>query len=481
MTDDEEEGEEGGGGAIEDAFETEGYRIDDPSGTEPGSHATAELKQHQQQAQQPIAAASNGKTGKAGSRSKVAYGSAPNADPKWHGTGGYTGLAGDPEAEISERALERHTEEERLRFENEALREMLRVSADLTPETAKRFGIEMPPPPPPPGAMSLSLGKPRSQLKRSPSSSGGQQQQQATETGGSTGSSSPGGDTRSPLAPFAPTHMTSGAGGPPQLQEGSTMTGTLASPELLERSSPPTLRAQHQSQNNQRRALEEEATEALPPSMIDEGPPPSSYHAQAMNSSAIEDDDEGIEEEATATAPVPFAIEERDTLAGETQLLSEQSSEGLKASLKSEEARLEQVKGILNNEEGSVDESSSEPVVLNDLLRDGEKREEEEEEKETATGPAVSEKAEKGGSEEEGGSVHRERLLQETEEELEKVPTPSSTHDQVDGVGDDTVGDDTIGDDTIQAGGVESSEPVAHHTTEEPAAAGEAHMNKATS
>lgn len=137
-----------------DSFESEGYRVGSPSG---GSRLTISVEGKQQK-----------KIG-----SKTGYGSAPSRDPRWYGTGGYTGLQGDPEAEKADRALEAMTEEERLRKENETLRELLRVSADITPEVAREFGIEIPAPPSAagwtkegiPGAHKLSLGKPRGSRK----------------------------------------------------------------------------------------------------------------------------------------------------------------------------------------------------------------------------------------------------------------------------------------------------------------------------
>ncbi|KAJ9475522.1 hypothetical protein PHBOTO_005581 [Pseudozyma hubeiensis] len=46
-------------------------------------------------------------------------------DPKWYGSGGYTGKTTDPIALRAEEALESLTEEERLRMENDTLRELL--------------------------------------------------------------------------------------------------------------------------------------------------------------------------------------------------------------------------------------------------------------------------------------------------------------------------------------------------------------------
>lgn len=113
-----------------DPFEAEGYRVGSPSGIGPSSLAESSSKGH----------GSNTK------RAKTGYGSAPSRDPRWYGTGGYTGLQGDPEAEKAEKALQARTEEERLRKENETLRELLRISTDITPEIAREFGIEIPAP-----------------------------------------------------------------------------------------------------------------------------------------------------------------------------------------------------------------------------------------------------------------------------------------------------------------------------------------------
>ncbi|CDS01046.1 uncharacterized protein SPSC_01089 [Sporisorium scitamineum] len=46
-------------------------------------------------------------------------------DPKWYGSGGYTGKTTDPVALRADEALEQLTEEERLRMENDTLRELL--------------------------------------------------------------------------------------------------------------------------------------------------------------------------------------------------------------------------------------------------------------------------------------------------------------------------------------------------------------------
>lgn len=112
-----------------DPFEAEGYRVGSPSGIGPSSLAESSLKRH----------------GSA-KRAKTGYGSAPSRDPRWYGTGGYTGVQGDPEAEKAERALQARTEEERLRKENETLRELLRISTDITPQVAREFDIEIPAP-----------------------------------------------------------------------------------------------------------------------------------------------------------------------------------------------------------------------------------------------------------------------------------------------------------------------------------------------
>lgn len=139
-----------------DPFEAEGYRVGSPSGIGPSEPAET------------------GSTGQdSGRKSKAGYGSAPSRDPRWYGTGGYTGLQGDPEAEKAERALQARTEEERLRRENETLRELLRISADATPEIAREFGIEIAPPPTVATSWSsaglnsgkLSLGKARGSRK----------------------------------------------------------------------------------------------------------------------------------------------------------------------------------------------------------------------------------------------------------------------------------------------------------------------------
>jgi hypothetical protein len=138
-----------------DPFEAEGYRVGSPSGIGPSSHTITSTK-----------STSGAK------RAKTGYGSAPSRDPRWYGTGGYTGLQGDPEAERAEKALQARTEEERLRQENETLRELLRISGEITPEIAREFGIEIPAPPDPANwpklganAGKLSLGKARGSRK----------------------------------------------------------------------------------------------------------------------------------------------------------------------------------------------------------------------------------------------------------------------------------------------------------------------------
>lgn len=138
-----------------DPFEAEGYRVGSPSGVGPSSQTMISTKS--------TAGAKRAKTG---------YGSAPSRDPRWYGTGGYTGLQGDPEAERAEKALQSKTEEERLRQENETLRELLRISGEITPEIAREFGIEIPAPSGPvnwpklgANAGKLSLGKARGSRK----------------------------------------------------------------------------------------------------------------------------------------------------------------------------------------------------------------------------------------------------------------------------------------------------------------------------
>lgn len=134
----------------EDPLAAQRYRVGEPSG---GVATTSK-------------AALSRQTKKAGPK---------RADPRWYGSGGYTGLQGDPTAERARQALEVQTEEERLRAENEMLRELLRISADLTPEVAEQFRM---PAPIPVNASAgwaagmastsvpkLSLGKPRGSRK----------------------------------------------------------------------------------------------------------------------------------------------------------------------------------------------------------------------------------------------------------------------------------------------------------------------------
>ncbi|PWN35816.1 uncharacterized protein FA14DRAFT_160812 [Meira miltonrushii] len=150
-----------------DPFEAEGYRVGSPSGAGPSgpSLALAGDTVHSSSSSSPALHKVNSK------KVKQPYGSAAGSNPKWHGTGGYTGFQGDPNAEVANHALENRIEEERLREENEMLRNLLRISTDLTPEVAERLGIEMPPPPTAssssgwPGSAKLSLGKPRGSRK----------------------------------------------------------------------------------------------------------------------------------------------------------------------------------------------------------------------------------------------------------------------------------------------------------------------------
>lgn len=150
-----------------DPFEAEGYRVGSPSGSGPSgtSLALASDTVHSSSSSSPALHKVNPK------KAKQPYGSAAGSNPKWHGTGGYTGFQGDPDAEVANHALENRIEEERLREENEMLRNLLRISTDLTPEVAERLGIDMPPPPTAstssgwPGSAKLSLGKPRGSRK----------------------------------------------------------------------------------------------------------------------------------------------------------------------------------------------------------------------------------------------------------------------------------------------------------------------------
>lgn len=150
-----------------DPFEAEGYRVGSPSGAGPSgtSRALAGETVDSSSSSSPALHKSNSK------KAKQPYGSAARSNPKWHGTGGYTGFQGDPDAEVANHALEDRIEEERLREENEMLRNLLRISTDLTPEVADKLGIDMPPPPALstssgwPGSAKLSLGKPRGSRK----------------------------------------------------------------------------------------------------------------------------------------------------------------------------------------------------------------------------------------------------------------------------------------------------------------------------
>ncbi|EST08353.2 hypothetical protein PSEUBRA_002109 [Kalmanozyma brasiliensis GHG001] len=70
-------------------------------------------------------------------------------DPRWYGSGGYTGKTTDPEALRAEEALDRLTEEERLRMENDTLRELLglKEKSDAlisSPDTVQPYVIEAP-------------------------------------------------------------------------------------------------------------------------------------------------------------------------------------------------------------------------------------------------------------------------------------------------------------------------------------------------
>jgi hypothetical protein len=75
---------------------------------------------------------------------KSKHGTSTVVDPRWYGSGGYTGIQGDATAERARQALESQTEEERLRAENDMLRELLRISADLTPDVAQHFNVPAP-------------------------------------------------------------------------------------------------------------------------------------------------------------------------------------------------------------------------------------------------------------------------------------------------------------------------------------------------
>lgn len=150
-----------------DPFEAEGYGVGSPSGSGPSgaSLAIAGDTVHTSSSSSPAPQKVNSK------KVKQPYGSAAGSNPKWYGTGGYTGFQGDPDAEVANHALENRIEEERLREENEMLRNLLRISTDLTPQVAERLGIDMPPPPTAssssgwPGSEKLSLGIPRGSRK----------------------------------------------------------------------------------------------------------------------------------------------------------------------------------------------------------------------------------------------------------------------------------------------------------------------------
>lgn len=112
----EEDEEEEEAAIIEDPFQDEGYRVGSPSGIGPS----------------PIRSKSkrNKKTASNNHQRYKAYGSSNNADPRWYGTGGYTGKNGDPESEKADRALERLTELERVENENEMLRKILEIKEE---------------------------------------------------------------------------------------------------------------------------------------------------------------------------------------------------------------------------------------------------------------------------------------------------------------------------------------------------------------
>ena len=84
-------------------------------------------------------------------------------DPKWQGSGGYTGKLTDPIALRADEALEKLTEEERLRMENDTLRELLGLkekSDTLLFTAAAMNGI------PPAGASVAPSNKPISPAER---------------------------------------------------------------------------------------------------------------------------------------------------------------------------------------------------------------------------------------------------------------------------------------------------------------------------
>lgn len=264
-----------------DPFEAEGYSVGSPSGGL--ARTQLSVPEHVVTASSSASSTSSAMVSSTGkSKKKHGYGSARTRDPRWYGTGGYTGVAGDPDAEAAERALEIQIEEERLRHENEILRELLRVSADFTPEIAHQLGIHPPPPQPPSGwagemnAIKLSLGKPRgarkSQEAEKAGSSSDQEPQKSPETTSDEAQQPPSpyildqegshtdkeadaeehmaahdGDTDKldiPIStmPSSPPnngvvveHVTGGAGGPPQLSDETNRTGT--GPDTLEQPS----------------------------------------------------------------------------------------------------------------------------------------------------------------------------------------------------------------------------------------------------
>ncbi|SPO31282.1 uncharacterized protein UTRI_05907_B [Ustilago trichophora] len=84
-------------------------------------------------------------------------------DPKWYGSGGYTGKTTDPVALRADEALEQLTEEERLRLENDTLRELLGLkekSDSLLSNTAGAEGASQP------GANATPANKPMSPAER---------------------------------------------------------------------------------------------------------------------------------------------------------------------------------------------------------------------------------------------------------------------------------------------------------------------------
>ena len=91
-------------------------------------------------------------SGASGIKSQRARQNGWSADPRWYGSGGYTGKDLDPDVVKSERALEVLTENERLTVENETLKELLglkeRSDALVSPEAT--FAPAAAPPPPAP-------------------------------------------------------------------------------------------------------------------------------------------------------------------------------------------------------------------------------------------------------------------------------------------------------------------------------------------